>query len=194
MRTVPDATRPLRVDARRNRDRIVAAARIAFAERGVDIGVEEIARLAGVGMGTLYRRFPTKEALVLAIFEERLDELAGLAADVAALEPMAALEAFMTVACQQMGDDRGLLRMLAERMQPGPGADAIRLRYLAILEPFATRARAAGVVREDLDAEDLAMLLRMLGAATTADQSVPVRLGRGWEHYLQIVLAGMRAP
>src|SRR6185312_9792997 len=65
----------LRTDAQRNRDRIVIAAREAFAEEGLDVGVEQIARRAGVGMGTLYRRFPTKESLVHAIFEQRIDDL-----------------------------------------------------------------------------------------------------------------------
>ncbi|GAC1486292.1 MAG: hypothetical protein NVS1B9_05140 [Solirubrobacteraceae bacterium] len=115
MSAAPAPAQPLRVDAQRNRERIVAAARVAFAERGVDIGVEEIARLAGVGMGTLYRRFPTKEALVLAIFEERLDALAVLAKEVASLPPLPALERFIARACQDMHEDRGLLRMLAER-------------------------------------------------------------------------------
>ena len=73
--------RPLRADAARNRARIVEAARAAFAEAGLDVGVEEIARRAGVGKGTLYRRFPTKEALVRAIFEDLLDDIERLAAD-----------------------------------------------------------------------------------------------------------------
>src|SRR5919199_2999337 len=76
----PPAARPLRADAARNRDRVLRAARDAFAESGLEVGVEEIARRAGVGKGTLYRRFPTKEALVNAIFEDRLDELEALAA------------------------------------------------------------------------------------------------------------------
>ena len=67
--------RPLRADAARNRARVLDAARTAFAEAGLDVGVEEIARRAGVGKGTLYRRFPTKEALVRAIFEDILEEI-----------------------------------------------------------------------------------------------------------------------
>src|SRR6201990_342982 len=72
--------RPLRADAARNRARILDAARTAFAESGLDVGVEEIARRAGVGKGTLYRRFPTKEALVRAIFDDILDEIEALSA------------------------------------------------------------------------------------------------------------------
>ena len=70
--------RPLRADAARNRTRVLDAARTAFAEAGLDVGVEEIARRAGVGKGTLYRRFPTKEALVRAIFDDILIEVERL--------------------------------------------------------------------------------------------------------------------
>src|ERR687886_977397 len=79
----PPAARPLRADAARNRDRVLRAARDAFAEAGLEVGVEEIARRAGVGKGTLYRRFPTKEALVRAIFDGGLDELERAARDAA---------------------------------------------------------------------------------------------------------------
>ena len=73
--------RPLRADAARNRARVLDAARTAFAEAGLDVGVEEIARRAGVGKGTLYRRFPTKEALVRAIFEDILEEIERIVAE-----------------------------------------------------------------------------------------------------------------
>ena len=73
--------RPLRADAARNRTRILDAARAAFAEAGLDVGVEEIARRAGVGKGTLYRRFPTKEALVRAIFDDLLEDIERLATE-----------------------------------------------------------------------------------------------------------------
>src|SRR3954451_24151192 len=81
--TVPNAAPHLRADAQRNLERILDAAREAFAESGLDVGVEEIARRAGVGKGTLYRRFPTKEALVQAIVQDRVDELDGIAASCA---------------------------------------------------------------------------------------------------------------
>src|SRR5580765_4069967 len=75
----PPAARPLRRDARENLDRILVAARAAFAELGLDAGVEEIAGRAGVGMGTLYRRFPNKDALIDAVFEGHLERVAAAA-------------------------------------------------------------------------------------------------------------------
>src|SRR3954462_10863411 len=96
-RAVPSApARPakpaLRSDAQRNRDRIVAATRAAFQERGLDVGVDEIARRAGVGMGTLYRHFPTKDALIDAIVDARFAEL--ITAAEAALEAPDAWDGF----------------------------------------------------------------------------------------------------
>ena len=103
------ADRPLRRDARENRERILAAARLAFAELGIDVSVEEIARRAGVGMGTLYRRFPTKDALIDAVFEEHLDQIAASAE--AALADPDAWTAFLDYLTDIVGlqaNDRGL--------------------------------------------------------------------------------------
>src|SRR5437763_15723704 len=73
------AERPLRADAERNRERILAAAREAFAEDGLDVGLHEIAKRAGVGVGTVYRRFPEKEQLIEALFHDRIEEVVGIA-------------------------------------------------------------------------------------------------------------------
>src|SRR4249920_2056354 len=109
--------RPLRADAARNRARILDAARAAFAEAGLDVGVEEIARRAGVGKGTLYRRFPTKEVLVRAIFEDLLDELDGVVDDVAA-EPDAAVAftRFLGEAARRQATNQGFLDVVAQRL------------------------------------------------------------------------------
>src|ERR1700742_4682181 len=86
--------RALRADAARNRARVLDAARAAFAEGGIEVGVEEIARRAGVGKGTLYRRFPTKEALVRAIFDDILEEIEQISARAADLPDAEAAFAF----------------------------------------------------------------------------------------------------
>ena len=156
----------------------------------MDVGVDEIARRAGVGVGTLYRRFPTKESLVVALFEQRIDALAGVAEEVAGLEPFAALESYMDRACTEMACDRGLLQMLAQhlRAQGTPEMEELRRRSVAILEPLVARGRAAGVLRAEVDASDVAVLLRMLTLAPAEDEAD----GRGRRRYLGIVLAGLR--
>src|ERR1700744_873142 len=106
--------RPLRADAARNRARVLDAARTAFAEAGLDVGVEEIARRAGVGKGTLYRRFPTKEALVRAIFEDVLDDFDAIASSVAR-EPDAgvAFAAFLRESARMQGTNQAFFDVVA---------------------------------------------------------------------------------
>src|SRR4051794_14326066 len=109
--------RPLRADAARNRTRVLDAARTAFAEAGLDVGVEEIARRAGVGKGTLYRRFPTKEALVRAIFEDILDELEQVSCDTdGEQDPRAAFGRFLSEAARMQASNQGFYDVVAQRL------------------------------------------------------------------------------
>src|SRR3954449_10399527 len=120
-RAVPSApARPakpaLRRDAQRNRDRIIAATRAAFQERGLEVGVDEIARRAGVGMGTLYRHFPTKDALIDAIVDARFSELTEAAERaLAAEDAWEGFEAFLVAAVDLQASDRGFKDALAAR-------------------------------------------------------------------------------
>src|SRR3982750_238761 len=99
--------RPLRADAARNRTRVLGVARPAFAGAGLDVGVEEIARRAGVGKGTLYRRFPTKEALVRAIFDEILADFTRVAEEAGGLpDPWDAFARFLAAAAQMQGSNQ----------------------------------------------------------------------------------------
>src|SRR3954467_4896163 len=117
--------RPLRADAARNRARILDAARTAFAEAGLDVGVEEIARRAGVGKGTLYRRFPTKEALVRAIFDDILDEVERITDEVEQeSSPQAAFAHYLSAAARMQADNQGFYDVVAQRLRaaaPPPG-------------------------------------------------------------------------
>src|SRR6185503_19902238 len=109
--------RPLRADAARNRARVLDAARTAFAEAGLDVGVEEIARRAGVGKGTLYRRFPTKEALVRAIFEDILDEIERIV-DTSESEPdpWAAFAGYLSSTARLQASNQGFYDVVAARL------------------------------------------------------------------------------
>src|SRR5207244_6862512 len=132
-----------RADAARNRTRILDAARSAFAEVGLDVGVEEIARRAGVGKGTLYRRFPTKEALVRAIFEDLLEDVERLAEEVAA-EPDAwdALVRFLGEAVRRQASNQGFLDVVAQRLGAAALTPEQRRRFLAAIAQPLRRAQA----------------------------------------------------
>ena len=163
----------LRADARRNRDALLVAAGEVFATDGLDAPLCEIARRAGVGQGTLYRRFATREALIQAIFDNHLAELGALA-DRAGDGPEAFL-AFFRAAVGLQGENRGLIELLAAHPLPEPALLERRLTFFATFSPLLRRAQEAGLVRGDLEPEDVKLLLRMIGGATDRDDRPPVR-------------------
>ena len=179
----------LRRDAQRNRDLIVDAARHAFAEEGLDVCVGDIAKRAGVGVGTLYRRFPTKQSLIEAIFEQRVDDLQpaidrALAAD-DAWEGFVGL-VHATVALRAA--DQGFLQMISLRIGPEAVPDEVRRRFFAPLEELLGRAQRAGQVRADLTPADLPPVIRMAGAAAlgSADGAPDI------ERHVGLLLDGLR--
>ena len=184
--------RPLRADAERNRHLLLAAARQVFAARGLDAPVDDVARAAGVGVGTLYRRFPDKDALVeAALADGSEDLLATMAAAIDGEEdPWAALAAAMAALVAGLTADRAFYEGVAERYASAPWAWTPRERLLRILGDLLDRARADGLVREDLAAMDL------LSLAGVLSKLPPYRLEeqpRLWERYLAVVLDGLRA-
>ena len=165
--TVPSpVVRRPRADAVRNRARIVHTASEVFAVRGADASLEEIARGAGVGIGTLYRHFPTRDDLVEAVFHDRIDELEALAEELLASDaPGDALATWLHAQLDQAATCRGLaaeamLTMLAHGDAPSP-CESMRQAGAALL----ARAQAAGEVREGVDIDDL---VRMVQAVTLA--------------------------
>lgn len=184
--------RPLRRDAQANRERILLAAREAFASRGLDVGVEEIAQRAGVGMGTLYRRFPTKDALVDAIFEERLDEL-GRAADraLADEDPWRGLSGLLERTVALQAEDRGFADVLAARMRDERLTAPVRARIAPQLERLVERAREDGSLRPDATYEDVAVLLWSSGRVADATHDVAPAY---WRRHLGLILDALRAP
>jgi AcrR family transcriptional regulator len=187
----PAVGRPLRADAARNRTRILDAAREAFAESGLDVGVEEIARRAGVGKGTLYRRFPTKEVLVQAIVEDRVQELEEISARCARLPDAGeGFARFLSEAARMQASDQGFLDVVARRMGEILSPEQHR-RLLELLAGPLLRAQESGQVRGDLVVEDVPLLLRMLGATARPGPAGPA--GADWERYLGLLLDGLRA-
>src|SRR4051794_32977247 len=161
--------RPLRADAARTRTRVLDAARIAFAEAGLDVGVEEIARRAGVGKGTLYRRFPTKEALVRAIFDDILEEVEQISQRTEQEpDPRTAFAQYLSEAAEMQASNQGFYDVVARGLGAAALSPEQRRRILKAAERPLRRAQEANQVRDDLVPEDVQIMLRMLGAATRA--------------------------
>jgi AcrR family transcriptional regulator len=189
-RQASECPRELRADARRNRERILAAASAAFAEQGLDVGVAEIARRAGVGTGTLFRHFPTKRDLAVAVMVERSAETrAALADALAEPDPWRALEGLMTRTVELASRNRCIAQASSEEVLDDPRLVAIRQELLDGLATVLARCRDAGVIRPDLTPADIQVLIGAIG-------SMAERLCRAqpdlWRRYLRIVLDGLR--
>jgi AcrR family transcriptional regulator len=185
------AERPLRKDAERNRRRILDAAREVFAERGIDAGLDQIARHAGLGVGTVYRRFPDKGVLIDALFEERIGAIAELAEEAAAhRDPWAGLVFFFERSLAEQAADRGLKQILISGARGCAQVSAGRERIAPPLHALVERAHAAGVLREDVTAQDIPMVSLMLGSLMDASREVAPEL---WRRYLELLLDGLRA-
>lgn len=182
--------RPLRADAERNRRKLLAAAHRVFAARGLDAGVDEIAREAGVGMGTLYRRFPTKDVLVEAVIEDRFatmtDELQAAGELDDPWEAFAACAA--RLACR-IAEDRAFFQVVSESVAKLPRARSQRDELLAVLVPIVERAQSAGVLRADIAVEDVPALCAV---AARLPQWKLERRPELWKRYLGVVLDGLR--
>ncbi len=187
----PETTAPtLRRDARENRNRILAAARAAFAAEGVDVPVEAIADRAGVGMGTLYRRFPTKHDLVQAVIEESLDAFVvaaeeGLAED----DPWTGFTGFLERVLELHVENRALREVLAGT-EHGHARDAVRRRVRPLVRRLIERAHADGSLRPDFAPEDMPLVFMTAGRVLEAGRGVAPDL---WRRYLGLLLDGLRA-
>ena len=184
------AERPLRRDAERNRQRILAAAADAFAAGGLAVTMDEIARRAGVGVGTVYRRFPDKELLIEALFEQRIDALVALAeAARDDPDPFAGLVRFFETFLAVQAADRGLKEVVLGTARGAGRAARARERIGPIVDHLLARACEAGEVRPDVAASDLALIQFMLGAVIDFTHDVAPET---WRRILAIVLDGLR--
>ncbi|MFL5895000.1 MAG: TetR/AcrR family transcriptional regulator [Thermoleophilaceae bacterium] len=189
------AERALRADAQRNLESILEAAAATFADKGLDASVADIARRAGVGQATIFRRFETKDDLIAAVMEQRLGLLIE-AADGASRRKRAwdGLREFMLAATELHARDRAVLQSMAERLKaeermPDHVAD-LKAQLLSEVGALVERAKTEGDLRKDVAAQDIPVLI--CGAA----QSGAMMPGAGddvWKRYLQISLDGLRA-
>ncbi len=175
--------RPARADARRNYDALIAAARVGFAELGTAAPLEEIARRANVGIATLYRNFPTREALIESVYLEEVDAVVKAASLVAQLEPWPALRAWIDRLVEYVGTKR----VLVEAMNRNSTTfRACRESLYEAGAPLLQRAQDAGAVRKDLGFDDL---LRLVTGVTGGSFTTPEQRDR----VLAIALDGLRA-
>jgi len=186
-----DANKHLRVDAERNRGRIVEAAQAAFAERGLDVPLEDVAGRAGVGIATLYRRFPTREDLIATCFERRVAEYAHAAEEaLEAPDAWVGFCAYVERICGMQASDRGLKDVLTRTFPTAKAMEAHRTRSYELSVQVIDRAKAAGALRDDFVPEDLVLLLMAnAGVVQGAGDAAP----DAWRRFVALLLEAFRA-
>jgi AcrR family transcriptional regulator len=183
--------RPLRRDAERNRQRILDAARVVFAERGLSGSHDDIARQAGVGVGTVYRRFPDKEQLIDALFEARIEEIAEVArAATEHPDPWEALVGFLMRTQELQSQDRGLKEIVLGGARGAERAVAARSLIAPLAAQVLQRAKDAGVVRSDIELTDLPLIQLAIGTIAESSRDTAPDV---WRRTMTLVVDGLRA-
>jgi len=189
--TLAEDKRPLRRDAQINRQRILDAAAELFAQRGLGVTLNDVAHHAGVGVGTVYRRFPDKDALIEELFEQRFHELIEVAEDALTdADAWQGMRRFLERVTEMQANNTGLRDLVVAMPDGLSRVRQIRSRLLPLGEEVVRRAHRAGQLRPDIVAQDLPVLQMMLAAIV----DVTVDLDRDlWRRYAQIMLRGMSA-
>jgi AcrR family transcriptional regulator len=184
--------RPLRADAERNRQRLIAAAQELFATKGLAVGLDEIARHAGVGVGTAYRRFPDKQQLIDALFEDHVARLVAMADEALAHDdPWAGLVGYLEGAVEVNATNRGVKELMFSGGHGAALVDRTRLRLAPLVQELVRRAQASGDLRPDVDFTDMPLIQFMVaGLADLGGPHAPAM----WRRQLGIVLDGLRTP
>jgi AcrR family transcriptional regulator len=186
------ADRPLRADAERNQRRLLDAAQELFCERGLDVGVGEIAERAGVGRGTLFRNFPTKEHLIAAIVVERMDEAVARGRELLdAEDPAQALFGYLDEMVGRQQLDRALFAAVADELLANPEIRSAHTELVGILGELLARSQAAGEVRADIGALDVLMLIKGVCQAASAFAHVDPHIA---DRQLDLVRSALTAP
>lgn len=186
------AHRPLRADARRNREKVLAAAAAAFAESGLEAQVEDIARRAGVGVGTVYRHFPTKEALVEALAAEHFERLADITE--AALEdrgaPWDAFAAAIWRSANAAAGDIAWCELIGGHPSAMQAASRGQARLATAMSALIARAQEDGAMRAGATVDDVRTIMCGFGHVAAAQRA---GAAMDWKRYLEIALDGLRA-
>lgn len=183
-----ETDRPLRRDAVRNRELILETAAAVFAEHGIEAGYDEIARRAGIGVGTVYRRFPERAELVRALFQSRVEEIVSIAEQAARMpDAFEALAWFLEKSLERQVTDRGLKEVMAGTITQDDHRMIGPDRLAPILADVLLRAQAEGTLRADVGVTDLGAQLMLLSSMSTPVQP------QLWRRYLALLMDGLRA-
>jgi AcrR family transcriptional regulator len=187
-----ESGRPLRRDAQRNRDALLEAARAQFAVQGLEAPLDQIARNAGVAIGTLYRHFPTRLDLIQALFTGKLQAVADAAEQAAAMDDAwEGFVHFVETTCELQAEDRGLNDLASVRLLPAsPELDEAIARIHDLGLEIFRRAHEQGTLRADVTAEDLAFLVWSHNKITQATNGIAPN---AWRRYLHLMLDAFRA-
>lgn len=186
----PPSERPLRADAERNRRRILQAAREVFTDQGLGVTMDDIAKHAGVGVGTVYRRFPDKDELIDALFEERVSEIVALAEEGLAIEdPWEGWVHFFRGQLELQAADRGLKELLLSHRAGSERVTATRQRIAPVAIKLFRRAQDAGAIRPDLAPTDVPLIGMTLGSLVDYTRETSPD---AWRRLFSIVLDGLR--
>ncbi len=181
--------RPLRADAMRNREKILAAAAVLFAERGLDVSLDDVAHEAGVGVGTLYRRFADKEALVEALFENAVEEIVNLAVRAnAAQNSWDGLVWFLEQVLQRQCTNRGLRDVVVGSSYGQVRIAEAKRRIVPTISALVERAQRDGFLRDDVVDADFPILESMISSLGAMTGAASPEL---WRRYLTIILDGL---
>lgn len=182
--------RPLRQDAARNRARILEAASRLFAESGLEATMDNIAEAAGVGVGTVYRRFPTKQDLIDALVDDRMAQVVELGHHAASCEdPWEGLVRFVDGTLRLQIADRALAELLHSATGVSRQLVKVREELAPRVEELVRRAIEAGELRSDVESSDIALLQVMVGAAADYTRQVSPT---AWRRFLNLLLDGLR--
>ena len=183
-------TAPLRADAERNRQRLLVAAKDLFATRGLEVTLDDVARHAGVGTGTAYRRFPNKDALIDALMADRIAELGDIAKEcLEEPDPWVGLTSYFDRALALQAADRGLKEVLFSSGRGRERSVHARRQIAPVVTKLVKRAVEAGAVRSDMRTSDVPVINFMLNTVVDFGRDVEPDL---YKRYLAIVLDGLR--
>jgi AcrR family transcriptional regulator len=191
-RPTDSAAAPLRSDAERNRARVVAAARTVFAREGLSASMASVAREAGVGIATLFRRFPAKEELVAAVFADRMDAYAdAVAAALADPDPWRGFTGYIRAACAMQAADYGFADVLTTTFPTAKALEARRSEAYAGIVQVIDRAKAAGRLREDFHPSDLVLIhMANAGVVNATGDAAP----GAWRRVVALFIQSLEAP